>query len=58
MIRKESEMGRYSTTACNRDAQEAVRGKNIVLTGTDWFEADKKEVTVDGRVIVDEICES
>ena len=47
-------MGTYSTTACNRDAQEAVRGKNIVLTGTDWLEADKEEVTVDGSVVVDE----
>ena len=51
-------MGRYSTTACNRDAQEAVRGKNIVLTGTDWFEAEREEVTVDGSVVVVEICES
>jgi hypothetical protein len=58
MIRKESEMGRYSTTACNRDAHEAVRGKNIVLTGTDWLEADKEEVTVDGSVVVVETCES
>jgi len=48
-------MGRYSTTACNRDAQEAERGKNIVLTGTDWSELEREEVTVDGNVVVVEI---
>lgn len=58
MIRKESEIGRYSTTACNRDAQEAVRGKNIVLTGADWLKLDKEEVMEDGNMVVDEVLES
>ena len=55
MILKESEFGKYSTTACNRDAQEAARGKNIVLTGADVFEAERTEVMVEGSVVVDEI---